>query len=238
MKLSFAAFALAAAILVPTPGVAQFATVDNGPSATSTCQSAPALYYDQQNQLLETCGSNHTRQYDETALGVFNAQTAVTSVTTAQTMASLALNANAQNYLGRTFRICASGIYTTAGTTTPTLTFSVIEGGITPWSVTTGATSATASTSLQWSFCTNITTASISTSASPSTTGTLEAHGNLAVNLSANSPGAALTVYGDQNKAVSSAINLFSANTLAVQVAASGTVTSVQLRQMTIELIS
>jgi hypothetical protein len=38
MKLSFAAFALAAAILVPTPGVAQFATVDNGPSATSTCQ--------------------------------------------------------------------------------------------------------------------------------------------------------------------------------------------------------
>lgn len=237
MKLRIAVLAMVAA-LASVASHAQFATITNGPSTSTTCSSNPSLTFDAQNNVVSSCGNSHTLGTMETALGTFNAQTAVTTVTTAQTMASLALNANAQNVLGRTIRVCASGVYTTAGTTTPTLTFSIIEGGITPWTVTTGATSATASTNLQWSFCTDITTAAISTAASPSTTGKLEAHGLLRANVSANLPGAALTTYADQNTDVSSAINLFTANTLAVQVAASGTVTSVQLRQMTIEVVS
>lgn len=236
MKLRIAILAAAVAMLAPALSQAQFAGVFNGPSTSVTCQASPGIYFDQQNGIVSACGTPHTLQPLETTLGVFNAQTAVTTVTTAQTMASLALNANVQNVVGRTLRVCASGVFATAGTTTPTLTFSIIEGGITPWTVTTAATSATAATANQWHFCTEITTASISTSASPSTTGTLEAHGLLAANIGATA-GTALSTYADQSAAVSSAINLFTANTLAVQVAASGTVTSVQLRQMTIQLV-
>lgn len=228
---------LALALVIPMSAAAQFAGVTNGPSTSTACQNSPGLYIDQQNGIVSTCGSAHVLQAHETALAVLTAQTAVTSVTTAQTIGSVALNANAQNVVGRTLRICGFGIYTSPGTTTPTLTIALTEGGITPVSITTAAVSSTASTNMPFRFCFTVTTASISTSASPATTGTLEAHGFLNANISANTPAAALADYSDTNTAVSSALNLFSANTLAVTVAASSTITSVQLRQMTVELV-
>jgi hypothetical protein len=237
MKLRIAILAAAVAMLAPALSQAQFAGVQNGPSTSTSCQASPALYFDQQNGIASACGTSHTLQPFETTLGVFNAQTANTTVTTAQTMASLALNANVQNVIGRTIKVCGAGIYTSPGTSAPTLTIQVTEGGITPIAITTAALSTTATTSAPFSFCYRITTASISTSASPSTTGTLEAHGYLVANIAANTPASAAAVYLDTNTAVSSALNLFTANTLAVQVAASLTVTSVQLRQLTIELV-
>lgn len=238
MRLKLRTFSAAILMLAPALAFAQFSGVTNGPNTSTSCQASPGLYFDQQNGVLSTCGSSHTLQAANTTLGVFNAQTANATVTTAQAMATLALNANAQNVVGRTLRICASGIYTTPGTTAPTLTFSITEGGITPFTITTGATDTGGATDLQWHFCADITTAALSTSASPSTTGKLETHGQLAVNLTANTKGGALTTYADQNTAISSAINLFTANTLSINVAASATVTSVQLRQMTIQLVS
>ena len=190
------------------------------------------LMMDNLSNIMSSCGTLGVARAHQTALATFSAQTAVTTVTTAQTMASLALPANLQNYPGRTLRICGYGIYTSPGTTTPTLTFQITEGGITPVAITTAAVSATASTNLPFNFCFDLTTVTLGA------TGTLEAHGQVNCNISANTAAAAMATYGDTNTAVSSAISFFTANTIAVQVAASGTITSVQLRQMTIELVS
>lgn len=232
MKRLLLCAALLAATLAPLPCLAQFAQVVNGPSSSTGCQHAPALYMDQTNTVVSACGNAHVLSTFQTALATFSAQTAVTSVTTAQTMASLSLNANVQAVAGRTIRLCGYGIYTSPGTTTPTMTIQVTEGGITPVAITSAAVSGTASTNMPFQFCFDITTVTATA------TGTLEAHGQLSINISANTPAAALATYDDTNTAVSSSINLFAANTLAVQVAASSTITSVQLRQMTIELIN
>jgi hypothetical protein len=223
-------FAALALVSLATSAHAQFAGIYNGPPPTPV-NSGPALYTDQQNGVLYVASQSHVLTSQQTAIGVFSAQTAVTSVTTAQTLASLALNTNAQNVTGRTLRLCGYGIYTSPGTTAPTLTIAVTEGGITPVTITTAALSTTASTNMPFQFCFDLTT--VATGA----TGTLEAHGQVSANISANTPAAAMTRYDDTNTAVSSAINLTSANTLALTVAASSTLTSVQLRQMTVELV-
>lgn len=222
----------AAALLASAVGHAQFAGITNGPSTSTLCQAAPALYFDQANSIESTCGNAHVLSTNQKALATFNAQTAVTSVTTAQSMATLAVNGNLQNVVGRTIRLCGYGIYTSPGTTTPTITIQVTEGGITPVAITTAGVSSTASTNMPFNFCFDLTTASTGA------TGTIEAHGALSLNISANTPAAAQAAYQDTNTAVSSSINLIQANTIAVQVAASSTITSVQLRQLTIELIS
>jgi hypothetical protein len=159
------------------------------------------------------------------------AQTAVTSVTTAQTMGSFpALPAGYHNVAGRTLRVCEEGVYTSS-TNTPTVTFSVAYGGITPVSITSAALSGTASTNAPWHACFEMT--AVSTGA----TGTLEAHGQLDLNIAANTPAAAIARYLDTNTAVSSAINLTSANTIALNVAASASLTSVTLRHATLEVL-
>lgn len=222
----------AAALLASAAANAQFAGITNGPNTSTNCQSAPALYFDQANSVESTCGNTHVLSANQKAMATFNATTAVTSVTTAQSLATLALNGSMQNVVGRTLRLCGYGIYTSPGTTTPTITLQVTEGGITPVAITTAAVSSTASTNMPFNFCFDITTASTGA------TGTLEAHGALALNITANTPAAAEATYQDTNTAVSSSINLLAANTIAIQVAASSTITSVQLRQLTIELVS
>lgn len=236
MKILRALVAIAA-MLAPLTAAAQFTGVINGSSTSTQCASAPGLYLDQQNSVLMACGNGHVLQPAQTTLAVFPEQTAVTAVTTAQTLASLALNANLQNVLGRMLKVCGAGVYTSPGTTAPTLTLAVTEGGITPVSITTAGVSTTASTNMPFNFCFTIATAAISTAASPATTGTLEAHGVLSANITANTPAAAAASYLDTNTAVSSALNLFSSNTLAVTVAASSTMTAVKLLQMTVELV-
>jgi hypothetical protein len=213
---------------------AQFAQITNGPNASNACPaaSAPVLLIDSSTNVVSSCGKNGTAQTESTVLGILGPQTPVTTVTTAQTMASVALPANAQNYAGRLIRVCTYGTYTSPGTTAPVLTFSVVEGGITPVSIAADAASTTASTTLPFKFCANIETATLGA------TGTLEAHGELDVNLSANLGGAAVTRYLDNNTAASSAINLFAANTIAVKVAASLTITSVTARLTTVQLLN
>jgi hypothetical protein len=223
-------FAALALVSLASPAFAQFAGITNGPPPTPA-NSGPALYTDQQNGVLYLASQSHVLTSQQTALGVFSAQTAVTSVTTAQNLATLSLNKNVQNVAGRTLRLCGYGIYTSPGSTAPTLTLAVTEGGITPVTITTAALSTTASTNMPFQFCFDLTT--VATGAS----GTLEAHGQVSANISANTPAAAMTTYDDTNTAVSSAVSLIGANTLALTVAASSTITSVQLRQMTIELV-
>lgn len=220
--------AVAAVGLMALPAAAQFQTITSGPLSGTCAGGAPSLGIDALNQVVYGCGTPHVWQAYATTIAALTAQTAVTTVTTAQTMGSVALTAGFQNVAGRTLRICGAGIYTTPGTTTPTMTISLIEGGITPITITTAALSATATTNAPFQFC--FTSMAVSTGA----TGTLETHGYVMANISANTPAAAAPVYLDTNTAVSSAIDLTAANTLAVQVAANSAISSVQLRQLTV----
>jgi hypothetical protein len=195
---------------------------------------AGALIADAQNGILSmvtgTLGAPSGKVSAQSALYIIPTQTAVTAITTAQTLFSKALNAGALNVAGRTGLFTAYGIYTSPGSSTPTMTFALTLGGVTLMTVTTAAISTTASTSLQWQFTCQFTVVTAGAS------GTIEAHGNVGVNISANTPGAALAEYADQNTAVSSAVNLTTALTIALTIAASSTVTSAQLRLGSIEL--
>lgn len=223
--------ALLSLVVCSVAAHAQFTSITLGPTNSYQCTSQPGLYFDQQDNILASCGKGLDLNTAETALAVFTPST-VTAVTTAQTLASLALGANVQNIVGRTLKVCGFGVYTSPGTTAPTLTIQVTEGGITPVAITTAALSTTASTSLPFQFCYRITTAS------KGATGTLEAHGYLNANISANTAAAAVATYLDTNTAVSSAVNLTAANTLAIQVVASSALTSVSLRQASIEVVN
>lgn len=210
---------------------APFAKMLQGPPGT-TETSPQALILDRQNNVVYSTGDMQVTSVLETAIFESIAQTALTNVTTAQNLFSKTMNKGILNYQNRILEISGAVIYTSPGTTTPTLTIAVTLGGTTLCSITTSAISSTASTNMPLNFWFTIMTASTGTA------GTIESHGQVNVNLSANTPAAAITSFNDTNSAVSSAINLTSALALNVTVSASSTVTSVQLRQLQVELIN
>lgn len=159
------------------------------------------------------------------------AQTALTAITTAQTMFSTKLAAGLLNVLGRTLRIRGSLVYSTTSTNVATLTIAVKLGTVTLFTITTDASNTAASTNLPVEF--ELTIATAATGAS----GTLEVHGSVDANLGTAAT-AAVSRYLDGNAAVSSAVNLTSALTLAVTIAASAAVPSATLRQLVIEVIN
>jgi len=158
-------------------------------------------------------------------------QTAVTSVTTAQTMLSVSVANGAQNVQGKKVHCVSHGVYSFAGGSTPTMTFSVTEGGQTPVTITSAAINTAASTNLPWEFDFDLTTTTTGAS------GVLESHGKLDLNITANTPAAAVATYHDTNSAATTAFSLAQANTLAFQVAASGSISSVTLRDASCESI-
>src|SRR5215472_15930447 len=206
--------------------------ITQGPSITGTnAYDSQALVLDVTNNILETSGTNRTMQAARTALIVLGAQTALSTVTTAQNLISKTLNAGVLNKALRTLLIQGSVIYTSSGTTTPTITIAVTLGGVSLCSITTAAVSSTASTNMPVQFEFQLQTATTGSS------GTIESHGYVYANISANTPAAASGIYCDTNTAVSSSDNLASALALAVTVAASSTITSVQLRQASVECV-
>lgn len=193
---------------------------------------APGLVFDQQNNVLAAVGNSRNMTVQQSAQLILTAQTALTAITTAQNLFTKAFPAGALNVVGRTLLITGFIIYTSPGTTTPTITIAITLGGVTLVTITTSGISATASTNLQIQFQFQATI--VSTGAS----GTLEAHGDVAANLTANTPGGAVNEFADTNTAVSSAVNLTNALTLAATIAASSTVTSAQLRMASVELVA
>lgn len=202
-----------------------------GPQANATNPyDQQALVLDVTNNILETSGTNRVMSADRTCLFVLGTQTALASVTTAQNLIAKTLNAGVLNKLNRMVIVKGSVLFTTAGTTTPTLTLALTLGGVALVTIVTAATSATASTNMPLQF--EFTLQTVATGQS----GTIEAHGRVDANISANTPAAAIATYCDTNTAVSSAVNLNTALPLAVTVAASSVVTSVQLRLATVEV--
>jgi hypothetical protein len=171
-------------------------------------------------------------QIAQTALAALVAQTPLTNITTAQNLFTKIFGAGLLNLVGRTLLVTGFGVYSSAGGSTPTITIALTLGGVTLCTITSTPINTAANTNLQFQFQFQATVVSVGASA------TLECHGDVAINLSANTPGSALSEFADQNTAVSSAVNLTAAATLAATIAASGTVSSATLRLASVELVA
>jgi hypothetical protein len=203
---------------------------NSGPTGGNT--NSPGLTFDEANNLLSTVGKNFTEALLQAALLSLGPQTALTDVTTAQDLISTTLAGALLNRTLRRMRVRGKGIYTSAGTTTPTMTIALVLGGTTVVTITTAALSSTASANMPFKFDFEVVT--ITTGSA----GAIEAHGEVDANISADTPAAAAAVYLDTNDAETTAFNLTPALTLAVTVAASAELTSVQLRDAVIEMLA
>ena len=157
---------------------APFAQITQGPAtATGQNPNKQALILDRLNNITESVGDGGQAQALQTALLVLTAQTALTTITTAQNLINLALNAAVLNKQNRTLLISGSLIYTTPGTTTPAASLALVLGGVTLCTITLATMSATASTNMPINFWFELTIASTGSS------GTVESHGQVNANL-------------------------------------------------------
>ena len=156
-------------------------------------------------------------------------QTAITTVTTAQTMGSWTLPAGAMNVQGKRMHIHGQLMFSN-GATTPAITLSVkIGSSISPVSIV-GASNANTNTNSPVDFDVTIQTTTVGTS------GADEAHGCFTNTVAAAwSSGTAMAIYCDGNTAASSTYDHTVANTLALNIAASAALTSVTLRDVQID---
>lgn len=154
---------------------------------------------------------------------------ALTSVTTAQTMASWTVPAGAMNVQGKRMHIHGQLMFSN-GATTPAITLSVkIGSSITPVSVT-GASNANTNSNSPVDFDFTIQTTTTGTS------GADEAHGCFTNTVAAAwSSGTAMAIYCDGNTAASSTYDHTVANTLALNIAATAALTSVTMRDVQID---
>lgn len=215
--------------------MSQFETITSGPSNSTgqNPQAAPnGMAFDKLNNLLATVGVAAVEQLLHATILTLQEQTALTAVTTAQNLISQALTSWLLNRVGRNLKVKGRGIYTSPGTTAPQLTIALTLGGTSMVSIQTAALSTTASTGMPFEFEFTLSTAV----AGGGTAASIEAHGEVKCNISANTPAAAAAVYLDANSAVVGSLNLEQALTLDVTIAASLVVTSVQLLFATIEV--
>lgn len=207
-----------------------FSQITSGPAtATGNNTNKQSLIFDKASAIAEAVGDAGVAQALMTALKVLQAQTALTVITTAQNLVSQALNAGVLNKLGRTLRVRGVAIFTTVQTSF-TVTIALKLGATTLLTITTPTiTNAQTAAQLAFDFQLSI--------ASTGATGTIESHGEIAVQ-GGSSVGVAVPRYRDQNVAVSSAVNLTTALTAAVTIAASAAMDSAQLRNATIEVVN
>jgi parallel beta-helix repeat protein len=179
---------------------------------------------------------NKTNGYDFVS-GVTTNNTLVTNTTqvtatnpsVATDLMTISLPADTLNTTAKGIRIYAEGVYTTNAGQTPTFTISLKLGSVTLVPIASAATTASA-TNMPWSA--EFYAVTVTTGAS----GTMEAHGKFTMTLGTTATAAA-AVYSDTNTAVSSAIDLTAANTLAVRCAFSSADAgnSIKQRLMTID---
>lgn len=163
-------------------------------------------------------------------VGSLGAQTALATITTAQTAGTFNIPLGFLNSIGKTLRVRAWGIFS-QGAAASVPTFSLLINGVTPWTITT-ASSSNAITNGQWEVEAYLRTAAIGA------TGTIESHG-VALCQASGTLTTAIPVVADQNTAVSAAINLLTATNIQLQIAvATNAWTSAQLRLGTIEVLN
>ena len=207
--------------------------ITNGPlsSANINTYDQQAIVQDSTNNTLQISGASKKLQLLRSAPLVLNAQNALAAITVAQTLLSLAFNAGALNVTNRRIRVKGSVIYSTTIANVATISFALVLGGVTLCTITTAATNTAASANLPIQFEFELLVASLGAAA------TIESHGKLEANIGTVAA-AAVAVYLDTNTAVSAAVNLLTAETLSVTVAASAAIPSLQLREAVIELVA
>jgi len=147
----------------------------------------------------------------------------LSTITTAQTFVTVPFGPGIQNVAGKVMRITGHGRYT-SGSQTGTMTIAVTEGGITPVTVTSAAITTGGQTNQQFQFDYYITTNATGSA------GTVWGHGELCINgATGTTTTNALLCSNDAITAVSSAISLTGANSLAITIAMSSSTTSATL---------
>ena len=206
-----------------------FAKTTFGPPAPGTTDTDKgALIADVQTpavEMVDTQGNTHGM---ESTLLLLQAQTALSTITTAQTLFSLAFLKGALNKTNRTLRVTGTIIFT-VGTGTPTTTIVLKLGSVTLATIVTAALQAVTNGQLVFDFLISVATSGSS--------GTLEVHGSVKAQLGATNP-LAIAEYLDVNTAASSAVDLTAAETLTATIAASTTMSAAQLRQALVELVN
>jgi hypothetical protein len=166
---------------------------------------------------------------------VSTAPSALTSLTGVGTFATIALPTGFMNVAGKVLRVKMYGIYSSAVAQTPTIGIQLgFSGAFTQTEVVATSQAITASqTNFPWEFEGHIFT--VTTGA----TGTLEAHGRLAILLGASGT-AAESVYQDTNTAANGAVNLTAVglNNLLLQANTGSALSSIQLRTAVIEALN
>jgi hypothetical protein len=206
-------------------------TVTQGPPPASQVVGTEGLILDATNNVLYTFGQNQELATLQSALASLGPQTALTAITTAQTLLSRVFGPGSLNVVGRTFKVSGTLIYATTSANVATITIAVKLGTVTLATVTTAATNTAASTNLPVTFSFTFTVVSTGAAA------TLYASGNVNADLGTTAA-AAITSYLLAGSAVSSAVNLLTAETLAVTIAASAALPSAQLMNAVIELVA
>jgi hypothetical protein len=202
-----------------------------GPPSASGVNSfdQKALVLDQTNGVLYISGSANGRKL-MAAMGaplVLPPQTALTAITTVQTLLSFIFGAGALNVTGRKLRVKGVLIYSTTAANVATISFALTLGGVTLCTITTAATNTAASANLPIQFEFELTVVTLGATA------TIESHGRVDANIGTVAAADAAT-YLDTNIAVSAAVNLTAAATLGVTIAASAAIPSAQLRSATL----
>jgi hypothetical protein len=166
---------------------------------------------------------------------ISTAPAAISSSTGVQTFATIALPTGFMNVAGKVIRVKMQGIYSSGGAQTPTVGIQLgFSGAFTQTECVATSQAVTASQSnFPWEFEGHIYT--VTTGA----TGTLEAHGRLAI-LLGNSATAPESVYQDTNTGANGAVNLTAVgtNNLLLQVNLSNTLASIQLRTGVVEALN
>jgi hypothetical protein len=208
-----------------------FAKTTFGPPAPGTTDTNKgALIADVQTPAVEMVDTQGNTHGVESTLLLLQAQTALSTITTAQNLFTLAFLAGALNKTNRALRVRGMVIITNTSASA-TITIALKLGSVTLITITTAAISTSASNAqLYFDFLISVATSGSS--------GTLEAHGTVALQLGATNTALITAPYADTNTAVSSAVNLTSALTLAATIAAGASVSSAQLRQATVELVN
>lgn len=242
MKKLFCSIVLAAAMICAfaSPASGQgFGVAQPGP-LSGNCQSSPSLGIDTAIGQPYICGGQHVWSGIQISPSIQLAQSALTTVTTAQTMFTVpacsasvttqCLSAGVMNAVGKTIEICGEAMFSN-GATTPAITIAAKFGAATAVSVTTASNANTNSNApLNW--CFRVTTNAIGA------TGTDEAHGWVTDDTAtAWASGSAVSTYVDGSTAVSSTYDHTVANALTVTIASTATLTTVTPRHLVVQLL-
>lgn len=192
-------------------------------------------WYDTTQKTLKASLNGQIYTFNGLVSAISTAPAALASLNGTGTFATITLPTAFMNVIGKTLRVKMSGIYTSAAAQIPTIGIQLaFSGAFTQTVLTVTSQAVTASeANFPWEFEGNIFTVANGAS------GTLEAHGHLAILLGASAT-APESVYQDTNTAPGAAVNLTAGgtNNLLLNAVTSATLSSIQLRTATIEVLN